>query len=90
VEAEHSQHLRDVRRIEQQTASFVDGLTNGTSSTFHTNGGDVDFETLVKGGASGVPNPLAPPVAVLDPWDEGWADRGDADTTLVSLKTQRC
>lgn len=80
VEQEHSAHLRDVRRIEQQTASFANGLANGSSSSMHgTNGGEVDFEALVKG-------QIVPMPSVTDPWaDDGWADGGDLNQTLVSL-----
>ncbi|ORX34162.1 kinase-like domain-containing protein [Kockovaella imperatae] len=81
VEQEHSQHLRDVGRIEQQTSSFAGGV-NG--SAFSMNGpsgnGEVDFEALVKG-QNGIANPLAD-AAPVDPWDEGWADSGESDATL--------
>lgn len=78
VEQEHSVHLRDVRRIEQQTASFANGLTNGLSSGMNDGNGEVDFEALVKGRSAPIGN-------VTDPWGEdGWADAGDTDIGFVS------
>lgn len=62
---------------------------------FGANGGgsgEVDFESLVKGTASpamgnGNPSTSTMGTASLDPWDEGWADSGDLDTSLVSIKS---
>lgn len=88
VEQEHAQHLRDVRRIEQQTSTY--DQTMQTGSTFGANGngsGEVDFESLVKGTASpamGQSSTMG--TGSLDPWDEGWADSGDLDASLVSLR----
>lgn len=87
VEQEHAQHLRDVRRIEQQTNTYNQALDNG--SGFGTNGGgtgEVDFESLVKGTAS--PAPAAGGASSgLDPWDEGWVDSHDTmDSGLVSRR----
>ena len=83
VEQEHSKHLRDVRRIEQQTASFANNLAN--VNPFAANGnddGEVDFESLVKG-RNGTPNPFA--ATTSDPWDvDGWATNDDGDNGLVS------
>lgn len=77
VEQEHTVHLRDARRIDQQTASFNHGLTNGSSSSMNSSTGEIDFEALVKGQA-------APTSSVTDPWaDDGWADSADADSFLV-------
>ena len=83
VEQEHTVHLRDARRIEQQTASFGNGLGNGSSSMLNgSNGGETDFEALVKGHT-------VPQQNVTDPWgDNGWADGGDPDTGLVSLSSK--
>lgn len=87
VEQEHTVHLRDVRRIEQQSASFANHLASGTAFELNGNGnGEVDFESLVKG-QTGTPNPLAHVTA--DPWDmDGWAN-SDADTALVSRNAFR-
>jgi hypothetical protein len=55
------------------------------------NGSDreVDFEALVKGGGSGISNPLAPAATApvtIDPWeDDGWADNGELDNSTVCL-----
>lgn len=51
VEQEHTQHLRDVRRLEAQTSTFDNALSNGSAYTngANGNGGEVDFESLVKG-----------------------------------------
>ena len=79
MEQEHSQHLRDVRRIEHQTASFA------PDNTFEQNGngnGEVDFESLVKGNTNS-PNPMAS--AASDPWDmDSWATGGDSSSQLVN------
>jgi SCY1-like protein 2 len=85
VEQEHTQHLRDVRRIEQQTASFANSLAAGSSFEMNGGGGgDVDFESLVKG-RNGTPNPFAQSSASADPWDvDGWG-MGNEDTSIVSL-----
>ncbi|KAK4688451.1 SCY1-like protein 2, partial [Tremellales sp. Uapishka_1] len=84
VEAEHSQHLRDVKRIEDQTASMANtfsngnGVVHGNSSSSAMNG-EMDFEALVKGQTS------APfQAAVTDPWgDDGWGENSDLDSTLT-------
>ena len=91
VEQEHAQHLRDVRRIEQQTSTYDQNTQSG--SMFGSNGGgsgEVDFESLVKGTTSpamfnGNPSNMGT-TASLDPWDEGCADSGDLDTSLVRVK----
>ncbi|WVF70713.1 hypothetical protein IAT40_005506 [Kwoniella sp. CBS 6097] len=92
VEQEHSQHLRDVGRIEAQTASLAAAnafaLNNGNG--LETSGGEVDFETLVRGGAGSgsaapSPNPAsgAGAMGISDPWeDEGWLN--DTSTNLTS------
>lgn len=84
VEQEHGQHLRDVRRIEDQTANVTNGLANGTNgfnSTTNGVNGEMDFESLVKGQSTG--NVFASPV-VTDPWSaDGWGDN-DIDSNLVS------
>ncbi|KAK8865734.1 hypothetical protein IAR55_000880 [Kwoniella newhampshirensis] len=86
VEQEHSQHLRDVHRIEQQTASLSasNGFsTDGSRGLTHLGGGEVDFETLVRGG-SAVPSPN-PAVGLTEPWDdEGWLNGGDTNGGLTS------
>ncbi|EIW72720.1 hypothetical protein TREMEDRAFT_70798 [Tremella mesenterica DSM 1558] len=82
VESEHMQHLRDVRRIEQQTASFNTDISIGTDP-FATNGfnsGEMDFESLVKG--SSTPTISEPQVQVTDPWnDNSWLN-GTSDSSL--------
>ncbi|WVQ85282.1 hypothetical protein IAT38_007447 [Cryptococcus sp. DSM 104549] len=89
VEQEHSQHLRDVHRIEAQTASLAAAnnlaLNGGGMST--SGNGEVDFEALVRGGTAGgstVPSPN-PAVGIADPWDdEGWLNGGSSDGGLSS------
>jgi len=81
VEQEHTVHLRDVRRIEQQTASFANGLAKASSSAMNGSNGEIDFEALVKGqSAATIP-------IVNDPWeDDGWANGGeDADMAMVGM-----
>lgn len=75
VEQEHTQHLRDVRRIEQQAERFDPSAANGSSFSLNGTNGEIDFESLVKGGGS-LATPEIPSVAVSDPWDEGWLDTG--------------
>lgn len=71
VEKEHSQHLREVRKMEEQTTSFA---TNGVPGDFTAPSGEVDFETLVKGGSGGVGATTSAP-ATIDPWSmDGWDD----------------
>lgn len=84
MEQEHTQHLRDVRRIEQQTASFANNLAAGSSFELNGNGGgEMDFESLVKG-RNGTPNPFAQSQASTDPWDvHGWG-LDNADASIVS------
>jgi SCY1-like protein 2 len=84
VEEEHAQHLRDVRRIEQQTSTYDRTLENG--SAFDTNGmggGEMNFEDLVKGTSSPKP-PAASSVGGM-PWDEGWLDSNGGADALVSI-----
>ena len=85
MEEEHAKHLRDVRRIEQQTSTYDHNSNNldsfGTNG--NGNGGEMDFESLVKGTSSPVP-PASSSVGGLDPWDSGWADSSSTDV-LVSL-----
>lgn len=89
VEQEHSQHLRDLRRIEDQTSNITNGFASG--GTFNLNlgsgdGGDVDFETLVKGGNNTALTPQASSI-VTDPWaDSGWGDEVEANTVSLSLE----
>ncbi|WWC87998.1 uncharacterized protein L201_002900 [Kwoniella dendrophila CBS 6074] len=88
VEQEHSQHLKDVHRIEAQTASLaaqnafaLNGHNNSLGGS-SVNGGELDFETLVRGGsAAPSPNPaVSNTIGVTDPWDdEGWLNVGDTD-----------
>lgn len=83
VEKEHAQHLRDVRRIEQQTAGYNPSLAlGGVSSTSMNGGGEVDFEALVKGNSM----PAQVPMAADDPWgnDDGWG--ASDEVGLVSLR----
>lgn len=69
VEKEHSQHLREVRKMEEQTSTFA---TNG-GGDFTKPSGEVDFETLVKGGAGVGATTSAS--ASIDPWTmDGWDD----------------
>ncbi|ODN84288.1 hypothetical protein L202_00269 [Cryptococcus amylolentus CBS 6039] len=84
VEKEHAQHLKDVGRIEAQTASLAaanSAALNGGSG--HNQGGEVDFETLVRGSNASPAlgfdlNSTSTPVAassttITDPWDdESW------------------
>ncbi|KLT42100.1 kinase-like protein [Cutaneotrichosporon oleaginosum] len=82
VEKEHSQHLREVRKMEEQTTSFA---TNGAPGDFAAPSGEVDFETLVKGGgsASNTGATTSAP-ATIDPWSmDGWDD--DNLTSFASL-----
>lgn len=86
VEKEHTQHLRDVRRIEQQTAGYSPSLGLGSSSNglgMAMNGGEVDFEALVKGQNANV---VSPPMVSDDPWgnDDGWGSAGGDEVGLVS------
>lgn len=79
VEKEHSQHLREVRKMEEQTS----GVTNGNASNpfdFNAVGGsnEVDFAALVKGSG-----PSSAPTVAADPWNDGW-DTPDVDSSLVS------
>lgn len=94
VESEHTQHLRDVRRLEAQTASFAEKLENGSAynmggmngGSSGGGGGDLDFEALVRGGngASGGGMPQAQ-AANLDPWETGWGEVDDGLVSAVSL-----
>ncbi|KAL1410897.1 Protein kinase domain-containing protein ppk32 [Vanrija albida] len=82
VEKEHSQHLREVRKMEEQTNAFGNGTTDGASFDFNGVGasGEVDFEALVKGQASGGASSSAAAPASLDPWgDDGWGMDSTAD-----------
>ncbi|TXT13561.1 hypothetical protein VHUM_00928 [Vanrija humicola] len=78
VEKEHSQHLREVRKMEEQTNAFSNGTTDGTPFDFNGVGasGEVDFEALVKGQSGGSSTAAAASAsASLDPWgDDGWGD----------------
>ncbi|WWC60474.1 uncharacterized protein I303_103047 [Kwoniella dejecticola CBS 10117] len=96
VEQEHSQHLRDVHRIEAQTASLAAQnafALNGSSPNLGvgSNGGEMDFETLVRGsGGSAAPSPnpafaASSSVGMSDPWDdEGWLNGGDNTASGLS------
>jgi hypothetical protein len=84
VESEHSKHLREVKKMEEQTNSFANG---NAENPFDFSGGgssqEVDFEALVKGG--GGASAAAPAAAAaVDPWGDGWNDTPDADSSLVS------
>ena len=82
VEQEHTQHLRDIGRIERQTATMGNGLGNGSALDLTGGDGEVDFEALVKGRSS-TPNPLANSTPVVDPWDmDSW---GSPDTSAAPL-----
>jgi SCY1-like protein 2 len=75
VEEEHAKHLRDVRRIEQQTNTYQNTETNSFGMIGNGNGnGEMDFESLVKGGSGTSPVPPSSGNMGLDPWDEGWTD----------------
>lgn len=82
VEREHSQHLREVRKMEEQTASMH--VSNGDNPfDFSGQTQEVDFETLVKGGTPSGSTPAAATTA--DPWDmDSW---GNDD--LVSQRALR-
>lgn len=79
VEREHSQHLREVRKMEEQTATM--NVSNGDNPfDFSGQSQEVDFETLVKGGTPSGSTPAA--ASTADPWDmDSW---GNDD--LVSWK----
>jgi SCY1-like protein 2 len=85
VESEHSKHLREVKKMEEQTNSFANG---NAENPFDFSGGgssqEVDFEALVKGGGGGAAasSSTATAASAADPWGDGWAD--EADSTLVS------
>ncbi|WRT65846.1 uncharacterized protein IL334_002797 [Kwoniella shivajii] len=98
VEQEHSQHLRDVHRIEAQTASLaaqnahsLNGNTNSFGGVTGGGGGEVDFETLVRGGAGSAapsPNPAVGSMGITDPWnDDSWLNGGDTDNTLSNFSS---
>ncbi|WVR05700.1 hypothetical protein IAU60_002724 [Kwoniella sp. DSM 27419] len=90
VEQEHSVHLRDVHRIESQTASlaaanaFALNSAAGDSSAMGS-GAEMDFETLVRGAGGASPNPASVIGGTSsDPWDdEGWLN-GTSDGGLSS------
>ena len=86
VEAEHSQHLRDLGRIEQQTVTYSPDMNGMARSSSGGVNGDIDFESLVKG-RGGTPNPFAAVSATpnpADPWsDDGWL-KETTDSGLVS------
>ncbi|WVO13150.1 hypothetical protein L204_100762 [Cryptococcus depauperatus] len=93
VEQEHSQHLRDAHRIEQQTASLAIANNEALNGNLtNVEGGEVDFESLVRGTARTMPDFEITSVAagqdnitaggMPDPWeDEGWLD-GSTDGGL--------
>lgn len=72
VAREHGEHLRDVRRLEQSAVPTPSAV--GWEAPV-TNGGEVDFEALVKGGSAG-----QAAASGADGWGDGW----DADDGLVS------
>lgn len=86
MEQEHAQHLRDVRRIEQQTVNYGrnQGLNDGNPFGTDGSNGEVDFESLVKGTTGSPVPPSSSAMGSLDPWDEGWAVSTDVDDSLVS------
>ena len=63
VEREHDQYLRDSQRIEDRSATPINGITNSAA------GGGVDFESLVGGGSAQVVRADT----VIDP-AKGWDD----------------
>lgn len=81
VEAEHSKHLREVRKIEEQTSGFGNG---GAPNPFELNAttGEVDFESLVKGQSA--PAPAAAASSSAMPWDDGWDDLDPAANSMTS------
>lgn len=72
VEREHSQHLREVRKMEEQTATM--NVSNGDNPfDFSGQSQEVDFETLVKGGAPSASTQAA--ASTDDPWDmDNWGN----------------
>ncbi|EJT45147.1 clathrin-coated vesicle protein [Trichosporon asahii var. asahii CBS 8904] len=72
VEREHSQHLREVRKMEEQTATM--NVSNGDNPfDFSGQSQEVDFETLVKGGTPSASTPAA--ASTADPWDmDNWGN----------------
>ncbi|KAL7423640.1 Protein kinase domain-containing protein ppk32 [Cryptotrichosporon argae] len=99
VEREHGQHLREVRKMEETTASPF-GAKGGDGAGYAYDsaaGGEVDFEALVKGGA-GAGFGAAPfesasasastSAVSLDPWgDDGWAADDDAGLSSAFAST---
>jgi len=85
VETEHSKHLREVRKMEEQTNSFANGSSENPFD-FNAVGSsqEVDFETLVKGGGAVSSPAAASAAAAADPWGDGWDDPAPADNSLVS------
>lgn len=69
VEREHGEHLRDARRLESTGQSLQATDLNGWEESANGAGGEVDFETLVKGG-SGAPKSSG------DPWEDDWISGG--------------
>lgn len=72
VEREHSQHLREVRKMEEQTATM--SVSNGDNPfDFSGQSQEVDFETLVKGGTPSASTQAA--ASTDDPWDmDNWGN----------------
>jgi len=89
VEREHGQHLRDHRRIEQQTSS-------STSQTAVNADGELNFEELVVGNGANKPPfavngssnaPRSTPWEEADPWDSIFAEAGNVvSSQLVSYE----
>ena len=80
VAKEHGEHLKDVRRLEEsQNARVAEmGLNGWDQAAMAPSGGEVDFESLVKGGSSA-------PKPANEGW-EGW-DADDGLVGSVSLST---
>lgn len=85
VEREHSEHLRAIRRADEQTSSFAGASTTTESGFGMNNGGEVDFAALVgsntgAGRSNGTRGVHA--LSLDDPWDrtDDWLASAPATT----------
>lgn len=86
VEREHGEHLRDARTLESSTIQSADmsGIGDGwegSRGNGNNTGGEVDFETLVKGGSGAA---IGKPTN-SDPWEEDWGSGGDDQLVSAPL-----
>lgn len=90
VEREHLEHLRAIRRADEQTSTFA--RASATASGFNMNGGgEVDFEALVgskgtTGGSNGAANGSrgVQGLSLDDPWDrtDDWLASAPATSSI--------